>query len=428
MLGRLLGGESRAVTYQSLWMSDDWPASGTWSGQRITQTQSLQIAAVYACVRLYVDTISTFPVGAYTRTNGSRLPAPRPEWMTQPYPGVSWTKHVQQGMASLLVNGNWYTRVYRNPLGEPVALVVLDPQRVTPVVRPDGSVVFSWDGGASLIDQRDMLHITELTLPGQVQGVSRIDQVKNELGLSQALTAFASRFFANGAHVSGVIEAPAALTQPQAAEALDIFEKSHKQTNAHRPAILGGGSKFNKVSTAPNESQMIESRQQAVETVARVFKVPPFKIGLTNPGAMSYSSVEQMQIAWVQDSLQPYVSLIEDAYGWLLPRGQFIRLNMDALLRGDTATRFAAYSQALDAGWVSINDIHRLEDLPPVPGGDENRVPLENINLSAANLVELDKRVSMLTALTVAGADPASAAAAVGLPAITWTANEGAAA
>ena len=419
MLGRLLPRESRAVSYQALWANDDWPTSNTWSGQAISQTKALQIGAVYACIRLYVDTISTFPVGAFTRTSGSRLPAPRPDWMSEPYPGITWTRHVQQGLVSLLVNGNWYTRKIRNTARDVIGLVVLDPQRVEPHQRPDGSIYFLIDG-VTPVERDDMIHITELVLPGQLKGVSRIDQVKQELGLAQALTEFAARFFANGTQLSGVIETPAVLDVEQATKALNTFEASHRGKNQHRPAVLGGGGKWVKASTAPNEAQMLESRQQAVEAIARVFKVPPFKIGLTNPGAMSYSSVEQMQIAWVQDSLQPYVSLIEDAYGWLLPRGQFVRLNMDALLRGDMQTRYESYSKGSDAGFLSINDIHRLEDMPPVPGGDEYRVGLENINLSAANLVELQKRIDMFVALVGQGADPTSAASVVGLPAITF--------
>lgn len=425
MLGRLLErGESRAVTRESFFFGDDIPTS--WSSQSVSQTNALKVSTVYACVRLYVDTISTLPVGAFVRDNGARVPAPRPDWLAQPYPGVSWPQHVQQGMWSLLTSGNWYTRVYRNAIGEPVALLVLDPARVEPQAGPDGGPVYVVDGGAAVLDRRDVLHITELLPPGKLKGVSRIDQAAQELGLSQALLHYAAKFFANGTSLSGVIETPATMTADQAKDALDIFERAHRRGNQHRPALLGGGARWVKSSAPPNEAQMLESREQAREQVAMIFKVPPHKIGITKPGSMSYSSVEQMQIAWVQDSLQPYVTLIENAYGWLLPRGTFLRLNLDALLRGDTATRFGAYAQGIDAGWLSINDVHRLEDLPPVPGGDQYRVGLENINLGAANVVETEKNVAMAVALIGAGADPAATLAAFGLPALPWSDHDSA--
>jgi phage portal protein BeeE len=124
MLGRLLGRESRAVSYQQVWGSGgDWPTSQSWSGQYISQMKSLQIGTVYACVRLYTDTISTLPVGAYQRDRGVRRPLDsRPTWLDDPYPGISWSTHIQQVLVSLLLNGNAYVRVYRDTIGTPVAL------------------------------------------------------------------------------------------------------------------------------------------------------------------------------------------------------------------------------------------------------------------------------------------------------------------
>jgi HK97 family phage portal protein len=425
MLGRLLGrGESRAVSYQSVWGSGgDWSTGQSWAGKHISQTQSLQISTVYACVRLYVDTISTLPIGAFRRADGVRRPTARPMWMDEPYPGVPWSTHVQQGLVSLLLNGNWYTRVYRNAIGEPVALLVLNPLLVEPQQTSDGRVVYVWNGGETVIDQNDMLHLTELLMPGEVKGVSRIDSVKQELGLAQALTEFAARFFSNGAAIGGVLETPAVMTKEQAQQAKDAFESTHRGAGkAHGVAVVGGGGRFVKTSTDPDEAQMLESRAQSIENIARVFRVPPPKIGITTPGSMSYASVEQLNMAWTIDSVRPYVEKIETAYSRLMPRGEFSKINIDALLRGDTASRYTAYSQALDAGWAATNDVRRLEDMPPVEGGDVLRVPLENIALPAANVVETEKNVAMAVQLISAGADPAQTLAAFGLPPIDFPA------
>ena len=75
----------------------------------------------------------------------------------------------------------------------------------------------------------------------------------------------------------------------------------------------------------------------------------------------------------------------------------------------------------MQAGFLSINDIHRIEDLSPVEGGDQYRVSLANVNLDAANIVELDKRVLMAQRLIVAGFDPAETLAAFNLPNIVHT-------
>jgi hypothetical protein len=110
---------------------------------------------------------------------------------------------------------------------------------------------------------------------------------------------------------------------------------------------------------------------------------------------------------------------LEEAFSTLLPGGAFLRFNMDGLLRGDLSSRFAAYSTGMQSGFLSTNDVRRREDLPPVEGGDEYRVPLANINIQAANLVETDRRVMMATKLINVGFDPEQVLAALSLPAIT---------
>jgi hypothetical protein len=139
------------------------------------------------------------------------------------------------------------------------------------------------------------------------------------------------------------------------------------------------------------------------------------------PGVQSYASNEQNAIQFAQYTLRPIVSKIETAYTQLLPGGAFLRINMDGLLRGDLSSRYSAYSTGIQSGFLSISDIRRLEDLRPVEGGDVLRVPLANVNLGAADLVEMDTKVSMVQKLVVAGYDPMDALAALGLPPIRHT-------
>jgi hypothetical protein len=166
---------------------------------------------------------------------------------------------------------------------------------------------------------------------------------------------------------------------------------------------------------------MLDSRKLAIEEVARIFRVPPHMIGVTTPGAMSYASVEQNGINFVTHTLRPYIAKIEDAYSALLPDAAFIRFNVDGLLRGDFATRMNGYSIGSQAGFLSVNDIRRFEDLRPVEGGNVYRVPLANVDLAAAALVETDRKVLMAQRLVTTGFDPVAVLAALGLPAIEHT-------
>jgi hypothetical protein len=166
---------------------------------------------------------------------------------------------------------------------------------------------------------------------------------------------------------------------------------------------------------------MLESRKMAIEEIARIFRVPPHMIGVTTPGAMSYASIEQNNINFVVHTLRPYIAKIEESYSTLLPAEAFMKFNVDGLLRGDFTTRVQGYSIGLQAGFYSIDDVRRYEDLSPVDGGDVYRVPLANIDLGAASLVETDKKVIMAQRLVASGFDPSAVLKALDLPAIEHT-------
>lgn len=425
MLGRLFGGgsdESREMSFQQAWLRDEWQGNPTWTGSTVDQTTALQIDTVYACVRLYADTISTLPISPFQRVSGERKPwGPRPIWMDEVGAfGMSWGDYIQQGMVSLLLDGNWFTKIIRRSNGEVIGLQVLDPTRVEVSVDGANNVQFLWDS-TTRIAREDMLHITELRLPGQVRGVSRVRELKQTYGLARALEEFSSRFFGQGSVSTGVIQTPAVMTAEQAAQAKAVYEAGHKGLGkAHRVAFLGGGATFVKTGVDPDEAQMLESKQFAVESVARTFRVPLHKLQVATPGAMSYASVEANDLAWSKDSLRPYIDKIERAHGKLLPPGVFARINMDAVLRGDIGTRSASYSTGLQAGYYTLNDVRRFEDLPAIEGGDVPRVPLTNVDLPAANVVEQEKNVAMAVALINAGANPEATLAAFGLPAIEF--------
>jgi HK97 family phage portal protein len=397
----------------------------TWAGTVVNQKNALEIGAAYACVRLLSDTISTLPVDTFIRRDGNRLPyRPRPAWVYEPEgPGSSRIEYYKQIVVSMLLSHGAVVQILRNGNGEIVALQPLDPTRVdirrNPATRLREFVI---DGGQAVLPGEDVLYIPEMRRPGSLKGVSRVDELKQTLGLAKALDEFASRYFSNGANTSGMIEFPGNLTQEQAKDLVDAFEAGHKGLKkAHRPGVLSGGAKFVKTGSDGEQAQMLESRQFAVEEVARVFRVPPSMIGLNTPGAMSYASVEHNAIQFTRYSLTPLIAAIEEAHNRLLPGDVFLRVNMDGLLRGDSATQASVFSTALQAGYMSVNEARGLMDLRPVDGGDAPRVPLANIAVNSASIVEERERVEMASKLVQSGYDPADVLSALGLPAMAHT-------
>jgi phage portal protein BeeE len=103
MLGSLLRPrEERAVSFQTIFASGGNLAQQTYAGTVITYDTSLKIGAVYACVRLLADTISTLPVDTFYREGGSRLVfRPKPIWVETPDIGMAREDFLQQAMVSL---------------------------------------------------------------------------------------------------------------------------------------------------------------------------------------------------------------------------------------------------------------------------------------------------------------------------------------
>jgi hypothetical protein len=166
---------------------------------------------------------------------------------------------------------------------------------------------------------------------------------------------------------------------------------------------------------------MLESRQYSTEEIARAFRCPPALLGVTTPGAMSYASVEMNGIHFVTYCLRPYIVKIEDAYSALITGDGYLKINVDGLLRGDQQSRYASFSTGIQSGFLSINDIHRLEDMAPTEGGDVYRVPLANVDLAAANLKEMEIKSAIAVKLVQAGFDPAATLQSLGLDELPHT-------
>ena len=417
MLGRLT--EQRAISFQTVWGSGADIEMLNPAGVNINQKTAFEIVAFFSAVSLISDTISTLPVDCLYRKDGEIYPfRPRPVWVDQPDVDNTRQAHYQQVLVSLLTDGNSFTRIFRDGNGEIVNLVVLDPLSVEIRRNALGRKMFIVTGEKDALSSAEIVHITDLLEPGALRGVSRVTKLNNALGVASALQSYAATFFGSGATTSGVIEFPGPLlTKEQAQTLQEGFDSRHKGwKKAHKTGILSGGAVY-KQTTVPNDSaQFLESRRFSVEEIARAFNIPLHMLGV--PDTASYASVEQNAIQFVTHTLRPYVEKLEWAYTQLLPNPAYIKFNVNGLMRGDYATRIQSYSVGSQAGFLSVNDIRRMEDMRSVLGGDVYRVPLANVNLSAADLPEQEGKIAMATKLINAGFDPESTLAALGLPPI----------
>jgi HK97 family phage portal protein len=287
--------------------------------------------------------------------------------------------------------------------------------------------MFELEGEEKMLSSDEVVFIPDVVRPGHIRGVSRVEALKENWGLAIALQNYAARFFGTGTQTSGIIEFPGNLTAEQAKNLQEGFDSRHRGWGrAHKTGIISGGAKYVQTSVENDKAQFLDSRRMAVEDVARAFNVPSNFLNL--PGTNTYSSVEQNSLMFVKYCLRPIVQKLETAFTPLLSRvsgggSAFLKFNLDGLLRADINSRMTAYSTGLQSGFLTINDVRRLEDMQPVldPSADTVRVPLANVNIDAADLNATDKRVAMAQKLIFAGFDPSEVLTSMGLPAMSHT-------
>ena len=387
------------------------------SAPLVNENSVLGLSTAWACVTILADIISTLPLDSYVRDNGQRRPyrpgGSKPEWMITPIPGSNTTinETISQITVSLYLSGNAYIFAPRDPdTLAPLEVRVLDPRSVD--VRYEGrDVIYTIRGGAESrqYGPETIIHIPLITIPGHAKGVNPLEALRNTLGLGMTLDASAASFFATGSTPTGIIETSDTLTADQVKTLKEGWLRHHTGANAHTPGVLSGGATFKALSFRPEDAQLLASREFTVNEIARIFRVPPQLLAVTTPGAMSYSSVVELNAAFVSYTLRPLAEKIERALSLLIPLPEaFARLSMDALLRGSTRDRAEAYRIALSEGWASVSEIRRLEDLAPIddPSANAYRQPLAQADAAIASA---QQKANVYSALISAGMDPAEA-------------------
>ena len=298
----------------------------------------------------------------------------------------------------MLIYGNAYAQIIRNGRGDVLGLYPLMPDKIKVDRDEKNRLIYIYsrydEANPNLKEQGDIilyadevLHIPGLGFDGLV-GYSPIAMAKNAIGLAIAAEEYGSKFYANGASPSGVLEHPGTLKDPS--KVRDSWNAAFAGSgNSHRVAVLEEGLKYTPISISPNEAQFLETRKFQIDEIARIFRVPPHMVGDLEKS--SFSNIEQQSLEFVKYTLEPWIVRWEQSISRsLLSRNEkssyFVKFNVDGLLRGDYASRMSGYATARQNGWMSANDIRELENLDRIPtekGGDlylvnGNMLPLNN--------------------------------------------------
>lgn len=368
----------------------EWMVGGlSNAGVHVNEATAMSVSAVYACVSLIGGALASLPAQIYERTPEGRAKANHEYWwLLNEQASPSWSSAVmwEYMAASLLLQGDAYAIIRRPGNKDPRV------QGLTPVHKCDVTTLkngarlayaIKEDGVSKTYDQDDVIHIPGAGFNG-MNGMSQLrHSLRNSAGIAIAADEFSAGFFKDGARPDLALMTPGSMS-PEQVDALrqQWRERYSGMANSRLPAVLSGGLDVKPITMNAHDAQLIATRQFQVEDIARAFGVPPHMIGHTASSTTWGTGIEQMSIGFVKYTLQRHLRKIEQEFNrklWPTRARYFMEFNTAGLERGDYKTRNEGYRVALgragEPGWMSVNEVRRIENLPPIDGGDELMKP-----------------------------------------------------
>lgn len=368
-------------------------SDSTPSGTAVTAEKALRLSAVWACVRLRAETISTLPL--HLRDGDGNIASDHPLYAILhdcPNADMSAVEFWQAMTVSQDLWGNAYARIFRNSIGNVIALEPMDSESMTVARLENGALQYRYckGGKTTKYDEAEILHFKGFSLDGLV-GLSPIRYAADTLGGQMDANSSAAREFKNGLKAGGFLKTgERVLTEKQRADLkAGLFEFSQPE-NAGKMMVLEAGMDVagSSVRINPADAQLLESRYFGIEEICRAFSTPPPLIGHTNKASSWASSMESINMGFLTYAVNPMLVRYEQTITrkLLKPAERSLyrpKFSVEGLLRADSAARAAFYNQMLQNGVMSRNEVRRLENLPPVDGGDVLTVQV--------NMTTLDK-------------------------------------
>lgn len=368
------------------WPDTGW-ASPTAAGVMVGQASAMQVSAVFACVSLLSYDLAKLGANIFRGDRKGERQKASDHFLAplfvKPASWLTWFEFCGMLEASLLLRGNGYAVILRNPRGEPTQLVPINPDRVALWESTDGQLFYMVTRSGLhqmavlrneplLIPAEDIFHLKGLTLNGLI-GLSPIGMARESIGLAIAQEQLASRWAANSAKPSGVLQTDQKLSEEAAKRLKDNWRELNSGLyNAGKTAVLEQGLKWQQLSMTMQDMEFIASRNFQLEEIARIYRVPMHMLGTST--SVRGNTVTQLAQEYLNYSLSTWIELWEQRIAFtfdLDPEELFISFDVNRLLKADIQTRYAANRLALGGtGWRTINQVRADEGEPPIGGGD----------------------------------------------------------
>lgn len=360
MLNRLLqpNRERRAAYVDSQGrISRTW--TDTYAGVVVDVATTLEVPAIWRAVTMISDDVGSLPIHSY---RGDTRVTPTPRILERPNPLETPMETYSAMAAALLLHGNYIALLGPRGLnGYPDYIVPVDPAKVT---------LFARDGiRYARIDERvyrvgeEVFHIKGFSMPGEIAGVGIVAAQRQGIGAAIAVMEYAARYFDGGAMPSYAIKSENPDLTQEEAELLKQKWMEHYGGRSRIPAVLNASTDIKELTANANDAQLVEARNQSILDAANIVGVPGAAVGAPNT-SRTYTNTELQALEYIKTSLRPLTTRIEQAMTDLIPRGQYARFSFDAMLRADTLTRYQAHKIALESGFLTVDEVRHIENLP----------------------------------------------------------------
>lgn len=367
------------------------------SGVVVTQASALQLGVIQAVQEVLAGSISTLPFMIFERmADGSKRAATElPIYKilhTRPNSRQTAQEFRDEQQRHLCVWRNCYARI-ESEGGLPISgLDPIHPERVAKIERmPDGRIYYTINpvgtGAIETLRDDEIWHIRKapLTLDG-LRGMPVWETGREEIGRALAVEYYGARFFRNSGKAGGVLKHPGRFNTK--ADRDDFWEAWRMRSTGemqHSDRLLTHGVEYVPANLSNDEAQFIETLRQCEVKIARLWQMPPHRVGILDRA--TNNNIEAQGIDYVVHTLAPWVAAWEQGASRDLLIGDqqdryFAEFNVAGLLRGDIMSRYRAYAQGRQWGWLSVNDIHKLENMAGI--GESGDRYLEPINMRQA--------------------------------------------
>lgn len=327
----------------------------------VSAKDAFSISTVYRAIQIHA--ISAKQMSLQAR-RGDKPVTRTPQLIRRPDLNLSRSAFIEQAVVSLACTGNAYWRKTFDDAGQVANLTTLNPLDVTP--RDSNGTITAWSYQGRELHPDDVQHLALLRVPGSVTGLGPIQAAQIELRGALDLRDYSSNWFTESGVPNGVLKSDQHLSADAAKAAKDAWNES--QGARKGVAVIGNGLDYKPIYLNPADAQFLESQKFTTTQVARLFGVPAsLMLAAVEGGSQTYANVEQDWLGYIRFSLMSYLVEIEEALTGLLPRGMEAKFNIEALLRSDTTTRYQAHKTAIGAGFLTVDEVREIENLPPLP-------------------------------------------------------------